>query len=174
MIRYYTSIEVFYFEIGDEMKKRVLISIAFGLYLFVLMYLLFFSHYRFSVHGIIDYNLTPFNSILRDLNKYDGLSFSVLTNNLFGNILAFLPFGFLLPFIISKANSHFRIITLSAFSSLGIELMQFVFKLGAFDIDDIILNTIGGWTGYIIFKIFTYLYKLIVIKNEAKKYFMKN
>lgn len=37
--------------------------------------------------------------------------------------------------------------------SLFIEVVQYVFALGATDVDDIILNLIGGFIGLIIFKI---------------------
>lgn len=31
--------------------------------------------------------------------------------------------------------------------SLGIEITQFLFSLGFTDIDDLILNSLGGWVG---------------------------
>ena len=33
--------------------------------------------------------------------------------------------------------------------SLLVELLQLVFKVGSFDVDDLLLNTIGGLLGYI-------------------------
>jgi len=37
--------------------------------------------------------------------------------------------------------------------SLLVELIQLVTKVGSFDVDDIILNTIGGAIGYIVYKV---------------------
>ena len=37
--------------------------------------------------------------------------------------------------------------------SIGIETAQLVTKVGAFDVDDIFLNTIGGLLGYIFLKL---------------------
>ena len=43
--------------------------------------------------------------------------------------------------------------------SLFIEVVQYVFALGATDVDDIILNLIGGFIGLIIFKIAEKIFK---------------
>ena len=32
------------------------------------------------------------------------------------------------------------------------ELLQLVFKVGSFDVDDLFLNTIGGLLGYLVYK----------------------
>ena len=37
--------------------------------------------------------------------------------------------------------------------SLLVELLQLVFKVGSFDVDDMLLNTFGGVIGYIVFAI---------------------
>ena len=37
--------------------------------------------------------------------------------------------------------------------SLGIETAQLLMKVGAFDVDDIFLNTVGGLAGYIFMKL---------------------
>ena len=77
-----------------------------------------------------------------------------LKKNIYGNILAFVPFGFFLP-IISKNNRSFWSVTLYGFEfTLGIELVQLSFQVGTFDVDDIIMNMLGAIGGYIIFAIF--------------------
>lgn len=37
--------------------------------------------------------------------------------------------------------------------SLGIETAQLLTKVGAFDVDDIFLNTVGGFVGYVFMKL---------------------
>ena len=37
---------------------------------------------------------------------------------------------------------------------LAVELAQLVLRVGSFDVDDIILNTLGAWIGYIAFRLF--------------------
>ncbi|WP_180994428.1 VanZ family protein [Bacillus sp. Marseille-P3661] len=128
--------------------KRKFVNLLFFAYMTLLFYLLFFSSYRQSVQGVFDYNLIPFTSILRDFNFSQGFSLRFLTNNLIGNILAFIPFGFFMPLLFHKINTYLKIVISSAVFSLSIECMQISFRLGAFDIDDIILNTIGGMLGF--------------------------
>ena len=43
--------------------------------------------------------------------------------------------------------------------SLLVELLQLVFKVGSFDVDDLLLNTIGGLLGYLVYKGLLYLWK---------------
>lgn len=137
------------------MSKRPFIKIvaifSFVVYMLVLLYLLFFSNYRQSVYGVLDYNLIPFKSILRHLRNVEHLHFYMLTNNLFGNIIGFVPFGLFISFLVPTFRNIGRIILISFCFSLTIESVQIVFRTGAFDVDDLILNTVGGMIGYVIF-----------------------
>jgi glycopeptide antibiotics resistance protein len=73
----------------------------------------------------------------------------MLIRNLAGNFFLLFPWGMLLPIIFPKI-ARIRYVALSAFCfSLSAETTQYVFSLGIFDIDDIILNTIGAITGFI-------------------------
>ncbi|MDO4299522.1 MAG: VanZ family protein, partial [Lachnospiraceae bacterium] len=71
----------------------------------------------------------------------------------FLNIILFVPFGFLLPYIWPKTGSIVRILFSGIAFSLLIEFSQ-LFNNRRTDIDDLILNTIGALTGYILFKLF--------------------
>jgi len=85
--------------------------------------------------------------------------------NLLGNVVAFLPFGYFLPSL-SKKNRNFIYVTLLSFEfSLMIECIQLFSKVGSFDVDDLILNTLGGSLGYLCFLAINSLMK----KNEKKK-----
>jgi glycopeptide antibiotics resistance protein len=131
---------------------RVGILLCFISYICILFYLLFFSTYRSDVQGLIDYNIIPFKTIMSYLLNFDGFKSSMVTDNFFGNIFAFLPFGFLLPLL--RKNLNFYRITLYSFLfSLLIESAQFIFRVGAFDVDDMILNSLGGGIGYILLTI---------------------
>ena len=50
-------------------------------------------------------------------------------------------------------NSLLNTVFYSFELSLLVELIQLVTKVGSFDVDDIILNTIGGAIGYIVYKV---------------------
>ena len=71
--------------------------------------------------------------------------------NLLGNILLFIPFPFVLVIVFNKKQPAY--ILLSAFLlSLFIEVMQFIFKSGVADADDVLLNTLGATIGLLLVK----------------------
>lgn len=70
----------------------------------------------------------------------------------FLNILAFLPFGILLPFVIKKKYMLIVPIIFIA-ATLGFESFQLFTGLGGFDITDIITNTLGGFLGLWLYRI---------------------
>jgi len=70
-----------------------------------------------------------------------------------------MPFGIYLPYT-SESKLGFISTFLYTFSlSLTIELVQLITKVGSCDVDDIILNTLGGVIGYILWFIYTKLRK---------------
>lgn len=132
---------------------RVLGKILFVLYIMFLIYFLIFSDWygRTGEMSTYRYNLVPLQEIERFWNHRDALGW-IAYANLFGNILIFLPFGFFMPMA-----SRYRSFGLTMFYSLGLSLLvesfQFISRVGSFDVDDIILNTLGGILGYIAFAI---------------------
>lgn len=74
------------------------------------------------------------------------------------NILMFLPLGFIFPLAFKKVRNFWKTtIGIMAFSFL-IEFVQYFIGRSA-DIDDLILNTLGGILGYSIFSVFSRLFK---------------
>ncbi|MBF8984637.1 VanZ family protein [Lutibacter sp. B2] len=70
------------------------------------------------------------------------------------NMIVFMPFGFLIPFVFNKGRSLGKNIKISFLASSGVELLQFIVALGIFDVDDIILNVIGSMIGFSLYKLF--------------------
>ena len=100
--------------------------------------------------GIMSANLIPFTSIIMYIRYYYKINGFA---NLFGNILVFVPYGMLLPFT-SKGNKKWWIPTLYGFTlSTFIEVFQLLTRFGEFDIDDILLNTLGALLGFLVFKV---------------------
>ena len=142
---------------GKTQKRcgKIIARVAFVVYLMVLTYFLFFSE-RYGRAGaqIYRYNLVPFREIRRYIQYRHLFGWEYFVVNIYGNILAFVPFGFFLP-IVSKSNRSFWTVTLYGFEfTLGIELVQLSFQVGTFDVDDIIMNTLGAILGYILFALF--------------------
>jgi glycopeptide antibiotics resistance protein len=89
-------------------------------------------------------NFIPLRSMLRDLSN-GGWPFVI---NFVGNVVAFVPMGLLPPFIRSRATKLWHVLTFSLFLSLLIEGGQLVSGRRVPDVDDLILNTLGGCLGY--------------------------
>lgn len=90
------------------------------------------------------FNLVPFKEIFR--YKVGSTMFNY---NVLGNILIFLPFGYLIGTYVNPKKIWPVIITALG-TSLAVELVQF--KTGrCFDIDDIILNLVGSIIGYLLY-----------------------
>lgn len=69
--------------------------------------------------------------------------------NFFGNILMFMPLGFLLPILSRKFQKVGYTLLFCAGTSLLIEILQLFLTRGT-DIDDLILNTLGGFAGFLV------------------------
>lgn len=132
-------------------RMRVLGKILFILYIAFLLYFLIFSDWygRTGEMSEYHYNLVPFQEIQRFWNYREMLGW-VSYANLFGNVIIFIPFGFFMP-MASRYRSFFLTMSYSLGLSLLVEVFQFISRVGSFDVDDIILNTIGGIAGYILF-----------------------
>jgi glycopeptide antibiotics resistance protein len=62
-----------------------------------------------------------------------------------------LPLGLLLPLLIAPLRRWWRTLGIVLLTSFGFELMQLLFGLGVFDVDDVILNTAGGGLGFALY-----------------------
>ena len=117
-------------------------------YICVLVYFLFFSEMMGrSVGNDYQLNLVLFREIRRFYTKRQVLGDSVVWMNIAGNIAAFVPFGiFVMP--VSNRRINFLETVIITFNvSLCVEIIQLVTKVGSFDVDDLLLNTIGGLMG---------------------------
>lgn len=134
-------------------RFRILGKILFVLYIGFLLYFLIFSDWygRTGEMREYHYNLVLFQEINRFWYHRDRLGW-IAYANLFGNVLIFVPFGFFMP-MASRYRSHFLTLFYSFGLSFLVEAFQFVSRVGSFDVDDLLLNTIGGVLGYIIFVI---------------------
>lgn len=84
--------------------------------------------------------------------------------NLLGNLLPFIPFGFLLPIAYPRIKAFFKVFLVGMFAVLFIEIFQYMTRLGSFDIDDIILNVLGGVVGYLL-----YIFSEFIFKKTSEK-----
>ena len=104
--------------------------------------------------------LVPFKTIVFYIKRVQA-AYDWFFKNLACNIIMFMPYGFLIPFVrnINRLRGV-KIIVTGCLLSILIEVLQYVTAFGQMDIDDVILNTLGVTLGYGIFL----LYKYIVTK----------
>lgn len=133
-----------------RVKPHPVAVILFCIYLLLLFYLLFFSEtYGRTMDSGYRYNLELFKEIRRFWGNREALGWRSVVTNLVGNIVAFAPFGFFLPMLCRMGKNVFGCVALSAVFSLMVEMVQLFTKVGAFDVDDILLNAIGGLVGFV-------------------------
>ena len=90
------------------------------------------------------------NCFVRSKDYRDQLGAFAVFANLAGNILIFVPYGFFIS-MASRSRGFFKTLFFSMGLSLCVEITQLFSRVGSFDVDDILLNTVGGVVGYIIF-----------------------
>jgi glycopeptide antibiotics resistance protein len=126
-------------------KFNIPIAIIFFIYLVVLIKLLFFKYPAMMVFDMTNGNYVPFKTILNYLSGEP--TWNIAIRNIGGNILLFTPLGFFLPFFCSSITWKFVLLA-TFIISVAIEITQGIFRVGIFDIDDILLNVFGAILGY--------------------------
>ncbi|WP_051230697.1 VanZ family protein [Epilithonimonas caeni] len=122
-----------------------------NIYTVWMLYLLFFASFRNDSNQIFTINPIPFTTMFNYTFTYIKDSVIESIKNLFGNIVLFIPYGFL--GILYPRLNRFRWLFLSFFIIINIiEFSQYFFKRGYADIDDVILNTFGAVVGFFIYK----------------------
>lgn len=142
-------------------KKKIvlykdLLILLFAIYILCLFHIVTFQDVNFASSNFI-----PFKEMFR----YELFS-RLFIKNVMGNVLLFIPFGFFTSYLIKTKKIYVPVI-LTAIISITIETTQ-LYIGRIFDIDDIILNIIGGIIGYL-FYIF-----LEEIKNHLPAYLKKD
>lgn len=107
-------------------------------------------------------NLTPFQEISRDWNSLS-LHRPGTAIHLVGNVMAFIPLGVFIPMLMgNKLLSGANVFLSSLLLSLGYEVTQLLTGMGIFDVDDLMLNTLGGVIGYILFTMALGMKRLLI------------
>ncbi|WP_324672904.1 VanZ family protein [Hymenobacter sp. GOD-10R] len=132
---------------------KVLKWVLFVPYILVLSYIVFFARRRNVLiwHDEL-VNLIPIKLTVESFQS-DAVNYWNFFSNLLGNIALFIPLPlFLISLFLLK--NKFTIIFIGIFISLLIELVQFTWRIGVPDIDDVLLNTLGVVLGIILYKQF--------------------
>ena len=154
--------------VPNEIRRKIII-IEELVFLFMYGFIVFelvFGGFRISAFGletnlsVIDYiklncNFVPFKTIFYYVSCFFSgeINRGIVINNLVGNFMMFMPAGLLLPAIFTKQRKWVCFLITIASILIGIEVVQLVFRLGTFDIDDFILGMTGACLVYGIIRI---------------------
>ncbi|WP_071120039.1 VanZ family protein [Romboutsia timonensis] len=128
-------------------KDRFIDLSLFLSFIFIISQTLFPIELDANFDGFEVYNLIPFRV---PINIYLNYDFSYFIHQVFGNIVLFIPFGF---FIFLKNSNVRKSILIIFLLTLSIEFIQGFIPYRFCEIDDLWLNTLGGYIGILIAKI---------------------
>ncbi|MEK3977416.1 VanZ family protein [Psychrobacillus sp. FSL K6-2684] len=103
-------------------------------------------------------NLVPFRTIKAYI---DDISFGIAFRNILGNIIPFIPMGFLIPAAFPSQRNIVKTLISCFLLILSIEILQLIFFLGSFDVDDVILNLISCFIGFMLFIAYKNIFKIV-------------
>lgn len=72
--------------------------------------------------------------------------------NLAGNVILFIPLGFLLPELFPGLRRFYRTILAACTAVIAAEVLQMLLLVGTCDVDDLLLNAAGAALGYLLFR----------------------
>lgn len=135
------TLRLFYLFRGSKkfiLHKEVM-SLVFIIYILCLYYILTYQDIGSS--GV---NLVPFKEMFR----YSFGSYKFM-KNVVGNIVLFIPFGFFASYYLNNKKSLQALIMPFIVSGCAEAIQYHIGRV--FDIDDIILNVVGGFLGFLLF-----------------------
>ena len=139
-----TMVSMRYFYLRTHREKVCFYKEFFGILSIVYIFLLFQLLTKVELNTNSGYNLVPFTEIFR--YKFGS---SLFIYNVGGNILAFVIFGLIVSSYIKPKTCLAPFLT-SLVVSTTVEFVQL--NIGrSFDVDDIILNVLGGIIGYLLY-----------------------
>ena len=138
-----------------DARNVVLHSIAFIIYLINLTYQLFLNPALRHVKAFSSVNISPLKTILLYYTAYERHTLPIknIILNMIGNVMLFMPFGYFVYVLFKPMRSFQPYFFFFLFMIIGVEVVQYIWKVGSADIDDIILNMSGVLILYIVLKI---------------------
>ncbi|AEY65114.1 VanZ family protein [Clostridium sp. BNL1100] len=153
-----------------EKIKTVFLCGVFICYILLLIKILFLS--RISILELFNsprtlfrsINIIPFYSITEYITASSINIKQFAFSNVVGNIVIFIPLGVYLP-LFKKSKKAIPNLLFIFIVSLFVEIIQGLLGIGISDIDDVILNCLGGWIG-----ILGYKFSLFILEDEKTVY----
>lgn len=115
-------------------------------YTIFLLYLMFFGMGRLQYEDNI-VRIKPIVSTIWFIQET--ISWLDIIRIVLGNVVMFIPFGFL-GWVFPQLNNLKSLIITFVSTIVIVEALQYFSRLGVFDVDDVILNTFGVFLGFLI------------------------
>lgn len=79
-----------------------------------------------------------------------------------GNVIMYMPFGFLFPFLLEEKLSGWKLFVITLIAGLAVsfttESMQYIFRIGLFEFDDLFHNGLGIVIGFLMHLVFVRIF----------------
>ena len=145
---------------GLHLGREIVVNFFFIYACFVFSYTIFPMDIMLYGFDPTDANLTPLIQTIRFLRYLEN---PFVIRNLLGNLVLLAPLGIFLPLLFRKSRKFTAVIATGFLVTLSIEVFQLLLPFRVFDIDDLIINTIGVVLGYGLFKL---LYKISLLRRS--------
>ena len=122
------------------------------------------------LEGLSTANFTWGRSIRMYIRYFNKFPFWNGFANLIGNVLVFIPFGFLLPKAYPGCGKWWRVFYCATGFVMCIEFYQLFSAFGAFDVDDIFLNVLGAMIGYPFYVLVRRIKKEVVVRKKVRQW----
>lgn len=142
-------------------KSQSMLKVIFFLYLLLVVRLIIFKYPMETLReiasswekGVVLEGLDSANfTLFKTIRMYIDYAYKLNSfENLVGNVVVLIPFGFLLPYVLKWGKKFFVMLFNAFIFVLGIEVFQLFSAFGAFDVDDILLNCLGAVLGYLFY-----------------------
>ena len=140
--------------LSKHLKNNKPLKISIWIF-FILYLILLITLVAFRSGSLSSGNLIPFTTIMGYVKAFinNSANFNIIAYNLIGNVVCLTPLAFFLPILFKKQNK-FRIFLFTIIGiTLSVEILEVLTMSGTFDIDDIILNSLGAIIAFLIFNI---------------------
>ena len=110
-------------------------------------------------------NLVPLRGLAQMLRRAmmvgNSITWWIVAINIIGNVVGFVPVGFLVSVLTPNRHKGWIALAIGFAVSLTIEILQLSFVIRVFDVDDLLLNSLGAWFGFLIFLLLNICRKIV-------------
>lgn len=142
---------------------RWLIRFSVVVYFLLLGYIVFFAGRRQDGQNFRKkMNVYPLSNKIELFNKIrvaGSGQYYFFWENIIGNILMFIPLPVMIILLSGKKIVGYRMLLLILSISVAIETLQYLCNIGFADVDDVLLNTLGGLAGMAVVPFFSRAYQ---------------